>query len=167
MNLRDLWRNLDDASRQAFFRTVMWITLIVGTVYTIGQSDFVEDLTPLAVRIELPEQIMVPKSNRTVSLPVSVRLKNNTQETALLEVPSPCNIIRWFIITKDGEFVQAAGEEVCTQIVMKANLPAGQFSLDDFVIPLDTQRYEAGVHYRLMVRYWGEDGSKDFEVQFE
>ncbi len=167
MNLRELWTNLDEASRQAFFRTAMWIALIVGAVYTIGQSDLIQDYTPLALKIEMPEKIVFPKSNATVSLPVSLNLKNNTQETTLLEVTTPCEIIRWFIINIDGAFVQAPAEETCSQVVMKANLPAGQFSQDELVIPLDAQRYEPGVRYRLMVRYWGQDGNKDFEIALE
>ncbi|MEQ1890594.1 MAG: hypothetical protein ABL951_15680 [Alphaproteobacteria bacterium] len=167
MNLRKFWTNLDDASRQAFFRTAMWIALIVGTVYTLGQSDLIEDYTPLAVKIALPEKIVVPKSNASFNLPVSVRLKNNTDETAQFEVPNPCSIIRWFITSHDGDFIQAPAAETCAQVVMKANLPSGQFSEDDLEIPLDTQRYQAGVKYKLMMRYWGQDGSTDFSVEFE
>ncbi len=167
MNLREFWTNLDDASRQAFYRTAMWIALIVGTVYTIGQSDLIQSYTPLAVKIEMPAKIVFPKSNATVSLPVNLQLKNNAQETAQLEVPTPCNIIRWFITNKDGDFVQAPAEETCSQVVMKASLPPGQFSQDELVVPLDTARYEAGIRYKLMVQYWGQDESKEFEVEFE
>ena len=167
MNLRDLWKNLDDDSRQAFFRTAMWITLIVGAVYTIGKSDIIQDYTPLAVKLEMPEKIVFPKSNAMVNLPVTVRLKNNTEEIARLEVPSPCNIIRWYITSRDGDLMQAPAAETCSQVVLKANLPAGQFSQDEFEIPLDTQRYQDGSHYRRMLRYWGQDGTKDFKVEFE
>lgn len=167
MDLRSFWTNLDDATRQAFFRTAMWIALIVGVVYTLGQSDLIQDYTALAVKIEMPEKIIFPKSNAMVNLPVSVRLKNNTEETALLEVPSPCNIIRWYITNQDGDFVQAPAAETCSQVVMKANLPAGQFSQDEVEIHLDTQRYQAGAVYKLMVRYWGQDGTKNFKVEFE
>lgn len=167
MNLREFWTNLDDASRQAFYRTAMWIVLIVGTVYTIGQSDLLESYTPLAVKIEMPEKIVFPKSNATVNLPINLQLKNNTQETAQLEVPTPCNIIRWYITSVDGDFVQAPAEEICSQVIMKASLPAGQFSQDELLIPLDATRFEADLHYKLMVRYWGQDGSRNFDVEFE
>ena len=167
MNLRELWTNLDDASRQAFYRTAMWIALIVGTVYTIGQSDLLLDLTPLAVKIEAPAKIVFPKGNAAVTMPVSVRLKNNTEEAALLEVPTPCNIIRWYITNADGDFVQAPAKENCAQVVMKANLPAGQISEDEVQIPLDAARYQPDTKYKLMLRYWGQDGSTQFEVEFE
>lgn len=167
MKLRDFWTNLDDASRQAFFRTALWITLIVGTVYTIGQSDLLQDYAPLAVKIEMPEKILFPKSNKTFNLPVNLQLKNNTEETAQLEVESPCNIIRWYITSKDGSFVQAPAKETCSQVVMRASLPGGQFSQDELLIPLDVTRYQAGIGYRLMVRYWGQDASKDFDVELE
>jgi hypothetical protein len=167
MNLREFWTNLDDASRQAFYRTAMWIALIVGTVYTIGQSNLIESYTPLAVKIEMPEKIVFPKSNATVSLPINLQLKNNTQETALLEVPTPCKIIRWYITSIDGDFVQAPAEETCSQVVMKASLPAGQFSQDELLIALDATRFEVGVRYKLMIQYWGQDESKEFEVEFE
>ncbi len=167
MNPRDFWTGLDEAARQAIFRTAMWIALIVGTAYTIGQSGLIEDYTPLAVRIEAPGKILFPKSNATVTMPVNVRLKNNTDETALLEVPTPCNIIRWYITNVDGDFVQAPAKENCAQVVMKANLPAGQVSEDELQIPLDTERYQTNTRYKLMLRYWGQDASKDFEVEFE
>ncbi len=167
IKLRKFWTDLDDATRQAFYRTAMWIVLIVGTVYTIGQSDLIESYTPLAVKIEMPEKIIFPKSNATVSLPINLQLKNNTQEIALLEVPTPCKIIRWYITNKAGDFVQAPAEETCSQIVMKASLPAGQFSQDELLIPLDASRYVVGIQYKLMVRYWGQDGTKDFNVEFE
>lgn len=167
MNLRDLWTNLDDASRQAFFRTALWITLIVGTVYTIGQSDLLQDYAPLAVRIEMPEKILFPKSNKTVTLPVNLQLKNNTEETAHLQVESPCNIIRWYITSKDGNFVQAPAKETCSQMVMRASLPAGQYSQDELLISLDVTRYQAGIGYRLVTSYWGQEASRDFEVELE
>ena len=167
MNLRKFWTSLDDATRQAFYRTAMWMALIVGTVYTIGQSDFLESYTPLAIKIEMPDKIVFPKSNATVSLPINLQLKNNTEETAQLEVPTPCNIIRWYITSLDGDFVQAPAEETCSQVVMKASLPAGQFSQDELLIPLDATRFEAGTRYKLMVQYWGQDGFKEFKVEFE
>lgn len=167
MNLREFWTNLDDASRQAFYRTAMWMALIVGTVYTISQSDLIHSYTPLAVKIEMPEKIVFPKSNATVSLPINLQLKNNMQETAQLEVPTTCNIIRWYITNQEGDFIQAPAAETCSQIQMKASLPAGQASQDELEIPLDTQRYEEGVKYKLMIQYWGQDASKDFNVEFE
>lgn len=167
MNLRAFWTNLDDATRQAFYRTAMWIALIVGIAYTIGQSELLVSYTPLAVKIEMPEKIVFPKSNAIVNLPVNLQLTNNTQETAQLEVSTPCNIIRWYITNIDGDFVQAAAEETCSQVVMKASLPAGQFSEDEQLIPLDAARFDAGVRYRLMIQYWGQDASKEFEVEFE
>ncbi len=166
-NLQAFWKNLDEAARQAFFRTALWLVLIVGTVYTIGQSGLIEDLTPLAVRIEIPEKIIFPKSNASFNLPVNISLKNNTEQSAQLEVANPCNIIRWYIASLDGDFIQAPDAESCSQMVMRATLPAGQISQDEMMVPLDTQRYQPGVEYRLMVSYWGQDGSIDFKVEFE
>jgi hypothetical protein len=167
MNIRDFWAKLDDPARQAITRTIMWIVLIVGTVYTISRSDLMQDSAPLAVKVEMPEKILFPKSNTTVSLPISLKLKNNTGDTATLEVPTPCHIIRWYIIGMEGEFVQAPAEEACSQVVMRASLPAGHFSEDEFTIPLDTQRYHAGQHYKLVLNYWGQDASHEFEIEME
>lgn len=167
MNLRDLWTKLDEPARQAFVRTALWLVLIVGTVYTIGRSDLIEDFEPLALHIEIPEKIIFPKSNASFNLPVSIRLKNNTEQTAQLEVGNPCNIIRWYIASHEGDFIQAPSAETCSRMVMKANLPAGQISQDEVTVPLDTQRYQPGTKYRLMISYWGQDGSKDFKVEFE
>jgi hypothetical protein len=167
MNIPELWGKLDGPSRQAIYRTALWITLIVGTVYTLGQSDLMQDLTPLAVKMDMPDKILIPKSNTNVNLPVSLQLKNNTQETALLEVSSPCNIIRWYITSIEGEFVQAPGAEPCSQVVMRANLPAGNISQDELIISLDAQRYIPGQRYRLMLRYWGQDSSHEFEIETE
>lgn len=167
MNLLDFWGKLDGPSRQAIYRTAMWITLIVGAVYTIGKSDLMQDNAPLAVKMDMPDKILIPKSNTSVTLPISLQLKNNTQETALLEVSSPCNIIRWYITSIEGEFVQAPGQEMCSQVVMRANLPAGNISEDELIISLDAQRYIPGQRYRLMLRYWGQDGSHEFEIEAE
>ena len=167
MNLRDLWTKLDEPARQAFVRTALWLVLIVGTVYTIGRSDLIEDFAPLALHIEMPEKIIFPKSNDSFNLPVSLRLKNNTEQAAQLEVASPCKIIRWYIASYEGVFIQAPAAETCSQTVMRATLPAGQFSQDEMTVPLDTQRYQPGIKYRLMISYWGQDASKDFKVEFE
>ncbi len=50
MNIPELWGKLDGPSRQAIYRTAMWITLITGAVYTLGQSDLMQDYVPLAGR---------------------------------------------------------------------------------------------------------------------
>ncbi|MSP42676.1 MAG: hypothetical protein EXR08_04835 [Alphaproteobacteria bacterium] len=166
-NIRDLWARLDSPTRHAITRTAMWIVLIVGTVYTISRSDLMQDYAALAVKVEMPDKIVFPKSNSTVTLPVSLKLKNNTRDTVVLEVPSPCHIIRWYVTGMEGEFIQAPAEEACAQVVMRANLPAGHFSEDELTIPLDAQRYHAGQRYKLMLNYWGQDGSHEFEMEME
>lgn len=167
MALRDLWTKLDEPSRQAFLRTAMWMVIIVTTVYALGQSDYLQNDGPMALIIDAPEKIIFPKSNAVVNLPVALELKNNTAEPAQLEVSSPCNIIRWYVTTEAGEFVQAPAEEVCSQVVMRATLPAGQISQDGVEIPLAADRYKSGAKYQLMLRYWGQDSQHLFNVEFE
>lgn len=158
---------MDDASRQAIIRTAFWMLLIVGTVYTISQTDMLYNDGPLSMNIDMREKVLVPRSNSQVSLPVTVKLQNNAGETAILEAPNPCKIIRWYITNDDGDFIQAPAEEACSQVVIKANLPPGQFSEDELEIPLDVRRYEADTQYRLSIRYWGQEAERKFEIEFE
>lgn len=166
-NILDFWQKLGDESRQAFIRTAFWMLLIVGTVYTISRSEMLRNDGPLSLKIDMQEKILVPKSNTLVNLPVSLKLQNNAAETALLEAPTPCKIIRWYITKNNGDFIQAPAEEACSQVVIKANLPPGQYSEDELVIPLDVPRYEAGAGYMLSIRYWGQEAEKKFEIEFE
>lgn len=167
MALRDLWTKLDVASRQSFLRTAMWITIIAGTVYTLGQSEDLFINAPLTIKIEAPEKIIFPKSNNAATLPVVLRLKNNMSDAAVLQVPNPCKIIQWYVATHEGEFIQAAKDEVCSEVVMQASLAAGETAQDEIEIPLDTERYQAGTKYQLMMRFWGQEGSHPFQVEFE
>jgi hypothetical protein len=166
-NLQNFWNNLGDDSRQAMIRTAFWMLLIVGTVYTISQSEMLQDDGPLALKIDMREKILIPRSNTLVNLPVTVKLQNNAAETALLEAPTPCKIIRWYITDDHGDFIQAPAEEVCSQVVIKANLPPGQYSEDEIEIPLDVQRYKADTRYRLSIRYWGAEAERKFKIEFE
>lgn len=166
-NILDFWQNIGEDSRQAFIRTAFWMLLIVGVIYTISQSEMLMNDSPLALKVDMQEKVLVPRSNTQVNLPVTVKLQNNAAETALLEAPTPCKIIRWYVTNDDGDFIQAPAEEACSQVIIKANLPPGQYSEDEIEIPLDVKRYEPGAGYRLSIRYWGQEAEKKFEIEFE
>jgi len=135
---------------------------IISVAVTQGWINLDED--PVHLAVTAPEKVILPRRGE-VPFSYTVNLKNNTDETVLLEASDPCRIHRWFVADSGGNFVQGEPEETCAQVVMNADLAPDSYVEDVNEIMLDAVRYQSGAQYQLMVRYWGYDRIHVFEAE--
>ncbi len=153
---------LSEPMRLALVRAAIYLGVFIALAYWAQESDLFTDKAPIAVSIEMPATVTLIKDADSIPLSVVVQIENNTKEAAKLEVPTTCHIFRWFVTSPEGEFIQAEKNELCTQVVMTANLPAGERAEETMQIDLDPRRLQPGKEYVLSFRFWGQDGQALF-----
>lgn len=162
MSIFDKLPQVSEPMRLAVVRAVIYLGVFIALAYWAQDSDLFIDKSPIAVSIEMPDTVTLIKDADSIPLSVLVRIKNNTKEPAKLEVPTTCHIFRWFVTSPEGEFIQAEKNELCTQVVMTANLPAGEKAEETMQIDLDPRRLQPDTEYVLSFRFWGQDGQALF-----
>lgn len=167
MSIFDRLPKLDESMRAAIVRSLIYIGVIISIAYLARQSGLITPDEPVTVEMEMPSTILIPGDTGPISVPVTVRLKNNTSAVTNLEAPTTCHIFRWFITTTGGEFIQSEGEANCVAAVITATLPAGEVYEEEMELAFDSGRLRGGVEYLLMFRFWGQDGRAKFTAEME
>ncbi len=123
----------------------------------------------------------------TMLLPVTLRARNPHQRALRLRASTPCAVFDWWILALAdaspaaaehsspdspenlpekvaADIIQAEPNRLCAQVVVGAQLPAGQRREAAHVLSLEPQRYRPGGRYRLAYTFWGQPGHHDFTV---
>lgn len=167
MSIFDRLPPLDETARAAVARALIYIGVILSIAWLAQQSGLFSSGAPIAAELQMPPMVTLIKDADSLIVRAVVSVKNNTTASALLEVPTPCHIFRWFVTTAEGEFIQSKAEEICAQAVMTATLPAGGKAEEEFEIALDPGRLTPGAQYIVAFRYWGQDGHARFTAEAE
>lgn len=167
MSIFDRLPKLDESMRIAIVRALIYIGIVISVAYMAEQSGMITPDEPVTVAMEMPSPVFLSGDAGLISVPVTVRLKNNTSTATNLEAPTTCHIFRWFITTTTGEFIQSEGDTNCVAAVMTAALPAGEMYEEEMELAFDQQRLRGGVKYLLMFRFWGQDGQAEFTAETE
>ncbi|MBE8221055.1 MAG: hypothetical protein HAW65_07110 [Alphaproteobacteria bacterium] len=114
--------------------------------------------------IAIPQNIILHEEHKNLSVPLVLRLTNNTDAVEALTAP-PCKEFRFLITTAGDAFKQSAGsDENCPATTATSRaLGKGEVLQDLRQIFLETKRYQAG-DYKLRVRFWGYEAEKTFSL---
>lgn len=116
-----------------------------------------------SLEMVLPQNIILHETHKTLSLPIVLRLTNNTDKLETLTA-QPCKEFRYIITTDNDAFKQSAGSvKDCPSPQTTRALGKGETLQDLRQILLDTKRYEIG-DYKVRVRFWGYEAEQDFSL---
>ncbi len=163
----------DPARRQMFARSFALSMALVAAVALIGYYGARGDIPFLSedaviVSVEAPTSVVMRDGTPT-AFNVSVTIENRTGNEVILEVPNPCNTVRWLILAGGDAFVQAKEDGDCLGTTSKDVLEAGASLKTSFTITLDLRRtlYQPEGKYQLLVEYWGIQADDGRPQQFE
>ncbi len=145
--------------------TTLAVIVVVGLLgfFTRETEDRVVRDT-VGLELGVPVEHPLLKEYKTISMPVVLRLVNNTDQKITLTADGPCKIFRFVITTKAGQFIQAVRQpETCTQSETTSSVEAQSVTEEIRQIPIATGRYTSG-DYILRVKFWNHEGSAPFRL---
>lgn len=98
-----------------------------------------------------------------LTLEVTARLHNPTQQPLQLSTGTSCSIFDWAIVSA-GKVVQTEPNQLCAQMVANATLAAHSSTEQHHTIALDPTRYQANTHYTLNAQFWGYHNQHEFTL---
>jgi hypothetical protein len=98
---------------------------------------------------------MPPVPNKLmVSFQVSAFLTNLSGITETLFAPTPCDVHYWELRDSSGTLIQREPPEICTDMVVKFPLGAGETIRGDNIVSLDGKLLKDEERYTLKYQFW-------------
>ena len=117
---------------------------------------------PLRLTVRIDGPVALGPGPRT-DLVATLTLENRTGDAIALRAADPCRVVRWVVQAPGETFVQSKGD-ACTPETDAATIDGASTVERREIVPLDTSRYKPGVTYTLVVQFWGQDASAEFET---
>ncbi len=147
-------------------RNTLLIVLLVGGIGYLADRGILPIDEGVIVSLTAPTTLYASaEGTQEIVVPLEVHLINKTSSPVEIEVPTPCKIFRWIVLTPDNEFVQSASELDCPQDAVTGTLQPNYRLDDQYKLTLDPRRIKPGRNYRLRYSFWGYENSHDFSVE--
>lgn len=141
-------------------RNMMRFSLVVLAMVGVVMFFVVTGRVDMSEPVELTATVTQPatwNAAAPLELEVVLTLANNTEEALPLELPSQCEIFRWFLADKDKNLVQSQrDDEPCVDIPIKGALEPKHNMTGNYTVKLDPARVPPG-DYILFIRYWAHE----------
>ena len=140
------------------------VLAMVGVIVYFIYSGNVELDEPVVFEVTATQGTPVSATG-AIPLTLALHLANMSKDGAALTVPSQCETFNWVLTDIENEFVQAQdGATDCPKQTVSTWLDPNKAMEESVVLPLDPARVHPG-DYRLRLRYWGHELTKDITIK--